>query len=198
MTAQTFIFIGRSGAGKGTQVEWLKKKLNSHPAPAPILHVETGQHFRSFMAQDVYSARLTKEIQTRGDRPPSFIAAWLWADYLIKNFTGTEHVLFDGTPRSIVEAEVLDTALGFYHRQPAPVILLDVSYQCAVARLTARARPDDLAPGGIEKRLAWYETDVVPIIDYYRARPAAYQLHTINGEATEAEVHQAIATALAL
>lgn len=177
--SKTFIFIGRSGSGKGTQAELLIKHL-SVPGSPPVVYMETGRYVRELVNQPTYSGRLARATSDRGDRQPDFVAVYLWSDFMINHFIGSEHLVFDGTPRSLVEAQALDTAFAFYERAKPYVIFLDVPDECATKRLLARGRHDD-DENGIKKRLAWYERDVEPVIDYYR-RHSGYQFVRIDGE----------------
>ena len=51
MKLQTFIFIGRSGCGKGTQVALLQKYIKTQDYKRPILYIETGERFRQFIKE---------------------------------------------------------------------------------------------------------------------------------------------------
>src|SRR3989344_5759433 len=168
----TFIFIGRSGSGKGTQAELLIKYLKQ-TSQASVFYLETGRYVRELISQPTYSSRLAKAVSEIGERQPDFVAIYLWANFLIDNLVGGEHLVFDGTPRSLVEAQALDTAVAFYKLAKPRVIFLDVSAARARARLANRGREDD-DKDGIEKRLGWDERDVGAAIDYYR-RHSGYQ-----------------------
>ncbi len=186
---QTFIFIGRSGSGKGTQADLLIKDFKDRSQES--FYIQTGEQFRKFLATDSYSANKAKTRSAAGTRQPDFMAIYMWADLMIKEFKGGDmDLIFDGTPRSLVEAQALDTAFEFYGRELVHVIALHVSDDCATSRLTKRARSDD-DEHGIKKRLAWYEKDVVPALDYYRTNPR-YRLVEVDGERPIEEVHAEI------
>lgn len=185
----TFIFIGRSGSGKGTQAELLIKYLMA-TTTAPVVYMETGSYFRTFINQSTYSGQLAKAVAESGDRQPDFLAVYLWADFMLKNLKGGEQLVFDGTPRSLVEAQTLDTALVFYGYKKPMVIFLDVPTHCAKDRLINRGRHDDYEED-IRKRLEWYERDVSPVIDYYRANPN-YQFARIEGARGVELIHEEI------
>lgn len=192
MDKHTFIFIGRSGCGKGTQAELLMdylKQSGQTSATAPMLYIETGDKFRDYIAGTSHSSRLSKEIMDKSDRQPDFLAVWVWSNQLVDNVMGDEHIILDGTPRSLLEAQVLDTALKFYQRGPVQVIYLDVSNEWSKQRLLARGRADDQTNGDIAKRLAWFETDVKPAVEFFATNPD-YHFVKVNGEQTIEEVHQ--------
>lgn len=196
MSPQTFIFAGPSGSGKGTQVDLLKQHLAKKTPEIPQFSSYTGDGFRALMQGTTLASRLAKDIQEAGGLQPEFLAICLWADNLIKNVTGKEHLFIDGSPRKIAESMVLDSALQFYKRTPIHLILVNVSNAEAKRRLLLRSRHDD-GIAEIERRLFWYTTEVVPAIDYLKQRPG-YVFHDINGEQSPEEVHQAITKALAL
>mgnify|MGYP001616301979 FL=1 len=195
-TPLTFIFVGPSGSGKGTQVGLLKQYLQKRTPEIPQFSSYTGDGFRSLMNGTTTASRLAKEIQEAGGLQPEFLAVYLWADNLIKNVTGKEHLFIDGSPRKIAESMVLDSAMQFYKRNPIHLILVNVSPAEAKRRLLLRARHDD-STAEIDRRLSWYQTEVVPAVNYLKDRPG-YVFHDINGEQTPDEVHRTILTELGL
>ena len=62
MKFQTFIFIGRSGCGKGTQVALLQEYIKTRDHKRPILYIETGERLRQFIKEPSLSSRLAAEI----------------------------------------------------------------------------------------------------------------------------------------
>lgn len=187
MDLQTLIFIGRSGAGKGMQSGILQKFLSENTPEVPILYIETGEHFRRHIKDSGHTWDLARAVNEAGGRQPDFLAVWVWSHLFIEKMRGGEHIVFDGTPRSLGEAKMLSTALPFYERHNPTVVFLNVSRPWAEERLRGRGRVDDLNPEVVAKRLAWYEDDVLPAVDYYRKNPA-YNFLEINGEQTPEEV----------
>jgi adenylate kinase len=181
MELLTLIFIGRSGCGKGTQAELLQEHIKKLDQQHPIFYIETGERFRQFIKQDSLSSRLAAEIYKTGSRQPDFIAVWMWSHLLVENITGEEHLIFDGTPRSLQEAQILDTAITFYQRQRSHVIYLNISRETSKARMIARRRMDDINPEEIERRLNWFETDVLPAVEYYR-KYSKYNFIELDGD----------------
>src|SRR3989344_8107590 len=107
---QTFIFIGRSGCGKGTQAELLQEYVKKYIPDVPFLYVETGEKFRNFIKGQTFASKMSFDVYTKNDRQPDFLATYMWTHILIEDFKGHEHLMFDGAPRSLTEAKVLDTA----------------------------------------------------------------------------------------
>jgi adenylate kinase family enzyme len=189
MELQTFIFIGRSGCGKGTQVGLLQEYIKKQDHNRQILYIETGERFRQFIKEHSLSSRLAAEIYKTGNRQPDFIAVWMWSHLLVKKMTGEEHVIFDGTPRSFREAQILDTAITFYSRQRPHVIYLNISRETSKARMMARRRMDDVNEEVIERRLNWFESDVLPAVEYFR-KYSKYNFIELDGDQPVEAVQQ--------
>ena len=189
MELQTFIFIGRSGCGKGTQAGLLREYIKKLDHRRPILYIEMGERFRQFIKEDSLSSKLAAEIYKTGNRQPDFIAVWMWSHVLVEKMTGAEHVIFDGTPRSLHEAQILDTAITFYRRQRPHVIYLSIPREISKARMLARRRMDDINEEEIELRLNWFESDVLPAVEYFR-KYSKYNFIELNGDQPVEAVQQ--------
>lgn len=190
MTPQTILFFGRAGSGKGTQAQLLMEYLKTHDGGRKCLYLETGQKLRDFITRDNHSARLTKEVMETGGLMPPFMPIWLWTSFLVENFTGDEHLVFDGLCRRRYEAPILDTALQFYKRENVAVIIINTSNEWSIKRALERGRSDDDL-SEIKKRLEWFDTEVVSAIQYFRDNPV-YKVFDINGEQTIEEVNKEI------
>jgi len=187
MNPYTFIFIGRSGCGKGTQVDLLQKYIAEKYPSDEVFYLETGERFRSFIKEGTYSSNLSRKVYESGDRQPSFLAIWMWSHLLVESFKGTEHLIIDGSPRAYGEALAMDTALKFYGRK-AFVVHLNVSRNWSEERLFGRGRADDIDREKVKKRLDWFETDVMPAIEFFKTNPS-YDYIDINGEQSVEEVY---------
>lgn len=180
ISQKTFIFFGRSGCGKGTQANKLMEYLRDIDPGRRTLYVETGARFREFMQEANHTSGLIRDIIGRGGLLPGFLPVWIWTDYLIRNTSGNEHIIFDGLSRRPEEAPVLDHAIRFYNRPETYVIHINVSSEWASKRLLARGRADDTS-ARIEERMRWYDADVIPAIEYFKSQPGYIYLE-INGE----------------
>lgn len=192
---QTFIFLGRSGCGKGTQAKLLIEHLAKETG-IEAYYIESGATFRSFIKEEGYTNGLAKEVADRGGLQPEFLSIWVWSNVLVGSFQDKrKHLVFDGMPRKVFEAPVFDAALDFYAREERFFIHLDVSEAWAYERLMARKRADD-TPEYIANRLAWYKSDVEPTINYFKTS-GAYRYLRIPGEQSIAEVQAAIVKGIA-
>ncbi|MFA6397389.1 MAG: nucleoside monophosphate kinase [Candidatus Paceibacterota bacterium] len=198
MKPKTFIFIGRSGCGKGTQIELLEEYIrNNDEEERNILRVETGKRFREFTKGEKYSNKLAADIAKDAGLQPDFLAVNFWSNFLINEYNGEQHLFIDGTPRSVLEAKTWTTAIKFYKIENPVVIYLDVSHGWAEDRLEGRGRTDDIKKEHIERRLNWFDTDVLPTIEYFMINPL-YKFFRINGQQPVEEVHQAIIEKISL
>jgi adenylate kinase family enzyme len=194
-TPTALVIMGRSGCGKGTQAKLLMDYLVATSPDQPILYIETGKSLRAFAAGEGHSEQLVKACMDTGARTPDFLAIWNWANQLVERFTGKEHIVIDGAPRSALEAAALFTAFSFYHSSQPIIIHLDVSAAWATERLVARGRGDDQELSDIQERLRWFDTEVAPAIAYFAANPAC-RVITVNGERPIETIHQDIVSQL--
>ncbi len=191
MSPKTFIFIGRSGCGKGTQAVLLREHFKKENPQADIFYLETGARFRQFIGNGNYSSELSSGVYLSGARQPDFLAIYIWAQILIENLKGGEHLIIDGTPRSENEAKILDTALSFYKRERPVVVYLNISREAAEERMRARKRIDDKDDEKNDKRLNWFDSDVYPAILYLKNN-SRYRFVEVDGENSQEEIHEEI------
>lgn len=186
----TFIFAGRSGCGKGTQLKLLKKYLSEVDPNHPQFDFATGDGFRKLFEGQTLTAELSKKITHQGKLQPLFLTIWLWANEFVKNLTPEQHLFIDGYPRRFAESEAVDSALKFYNRAKPIVLNFIVSRESSRARMLSRGRADD-TPELAEERLNWYDEKVTPAIDFFRNNED-YIFLDINGEQTIEAIHQDI------
>lgn len=188
----TIIFIGRSGCGKGTQAGLIKNRISDHDLDKRnILYVESGDKFREFVRENNFSAKLSKIIYDRDDRQPDFLACLMWGGMLLDQLAENMHIVFDGVGRSESEAKMLTTALWFYERIKPTVVYINVSRKWSEEHLLKRGRADDVNIERIDKRLDWFDKDVLPAIEHFKSNPF-YRVIEINGEQSVEAVHAEI------
>lgn len=153
-----------------------------------VLYVETGEKFRNFIKGEGYTNKKSLAVYERDELQPSFLAAHMWTSEIIEKFRGVEHLVLDGTPRTLDESSILTSAFSFYGIEKPAVLHLNVSREWSKNHLLARGRFDDANGEKIEKRLNWFESDVVPALEYFRENDF-YRFFEINGEQTIEKVH---------
>lgn len=186
--------IGRSGGGKGTQAQMLKSYLEGKGYTS-VHHITTGAGFREFVGSNSYVANLAQEANTTGTLQPEFLAVWNWANIFIQNLKGGETVILDGAPRKPFEVHVLHSAITFLGYRDPIVIYLDVPESRSREQLLSRGRDDDKSEETVNRRMGWFDTDVLPTLDVYLNDPRYKVLH-INGNQSVDEVHQEIVAKL--
>jgi adenylate kinase len=162
------LMLGPQGCGKGTQA----KRIS---ATYGIPHISTGEMLREMKELPTDVGRELKEVMDRGDLVNDELMVRLIEDRLSRGDTLGGFIL-DGFPRTMSQAESLDVLLRDLGRNLDVVFDLQVAdHQVLIDRMVRRAaeegRSDD-TPEAMERRLALYERETAPLIDYYRTRQA--------------------------
>ena len=186
---KVIILMGRSGCGKGTQAKLLQKKFGFD-------YLSSGDLLRARTKIDDFSGQKLKKVMSQGNLAPTFLISYIWSEKIreIKNKPNLKGLIIDGSPRSLLEAELTSDIFEWYEWSDIKVILLDISDEEAFNRLTKRQRFDDKIEA-IRSRLDFYKNDVQPTIDYYEKQG---RLIKVNGQQSIEEVHQEIWSQLKL
>lgn len=186
------IFLGLSGSGKGTQVQLLADVMRGfHPAHV----VSTGDLFRRLQEFTTDVGKRVKRILQEGGLPFDDLATTMWMHEIAFRVHEHEGIVFDGAPRRLDEAKNIDRFLEFLERKEyTKVVYLSVTPEEITKRLLHRGRADDNLTA-IEGRIDYFQTSVLPVIDYYRKEG---RLIEINGEQPVEKVHEDIVKALRL
>lgn len=188
---KTFIFIGRSGCGKGTQAKLFMEKYKESRPNESFYYLESGKKFRDFIGEGTYSSELSKKIMDSGKLQPEFLAVWAWSSLMVENLKKDQHLVLDGTPRKLHEVNILESAFDYYGIKDIYVIHIDITKEETKRRLALRGRLDDQNPEDVDKRLEWFDAEVTPAIDFYINNPRYNYVH-INGEQEAEVIHQEI------
>ena len=182
------LLLGVQGSGKGTQAKRIASEYG-------LAHIATGDILRRAMADGSELGRRVRPIYDRGDLVPDDLMIELIRERLQAPDTHDGFIL-DGFPRTMPQAEALDTMLSEIERPLSVVFELQVPDQVAIERLTRRAgeegRPDD-TPEAIAKRIDLYHRETEPLVSHYRL---AGNLVGIHGDRPENEVFAEIQQAL--
>lgn len=197
MQPTTVIFIGPQGSGKGTQIELLYKVMTVKDPARRVVDIQTGRRFRALAAKhETFAERKINATLDTGVLQPDFLTHILWGQAMLDQLDPKSHLLVDGFPRTVPQAEVLDDALAFFEREELHVVNLDTPEEVVRQRMHERARADD-TDESIEERLRWYREETLPVLDYYRVRPDT-TVHDLVGTDTIEGVHAQILAALKL
>lgn len=197
MQPTTIIFIGPQGSGKGTQIERLAAVMAEKDPARRVVDIQTGRRFRALAAKrETYADKKIADSLDSGELQPDFITHLLWGQAMLDQLDDKSHLLIDGFPRTVTQADVLEDALDFFEREHIHVINLDTPEEVVRTRMQERARADDTTDS-IETRLRWYREDTLPVLDFYRVRPDT-TVHDIDGTDSIDGVHEQIIVALEL
>ena len=152
------ILFGPPGAGKGTQADLLKDKFN-------LLHLSTGDILREEVSNNTNLGQQAKKFMDSGELVTDELIIGMIKNK-IDSTTNVEGFLFDGFPRTISQAESLDSMLLSNNLNVDKVISLEVDDDVLTERLLSRGRSDDNEET-IKNRLNVYKNQTLPIKDYY-------------------------------
>lgn len=194
MSPNTIVFIGPQGSGKGTQLSLLKEFLTSRGGK--VFHYDAGLALRNLVASKTYTGEIVHELMQNGELVPDFCITSLLFSTFNELVEKDSHLIIDGFPRSVSQAEILDNFLDFYGRKQADVVLLSLSKKRSVERLLLRGRADDTAEA-IENRLSLFQKKTRPVLDYFKGKDR-YRIHDIDGDQSIEDVHEDVLKSLHL
>jgi len=197
-TRLAVIFLGPPGAGKGTQAKEVRRRLS-------LPQLSTGDMFREHVTNGTELGRRAKPIMDRGDLVPDEIVLGMIEERLAKPDVSAGFIL-DGFPRTIPQAEQLDRILAAKGFGKPIVIHFVVNREILLRRLTGRRmcavcgriyhihdqpprnpgicdddagtlfqRRDD-SEEVIGERLATYDRQTQPLVEYYRSRGSLFDV----------------------
>lgn len=170
------ILFGPPGAGKGTQAASLCESL-------AVPHISTGDIFRAAISAQSPLGVKAQTFMDRGELVPDEVVVGMIRERLTQSDTSSGWIL-DGFPRTLAQAETLDSLLSELDQSYDTVISLKVPDELLVQRMLGRGRKDD-TEDVIRRRLQVYQEQTAPLIDYYRDRNS---LQDVNGTGDIKEV----------
>ncbi|MCC6173708.1 MAG: adenylate kinase [Chloroflexi bacterium] len=209
------LLIGGPGAGKGTQAKYLSETLR-------IPHIASGDLLRDHRRRGTPLGRAAQTYMDRGDLVPDGLVVDLMMNRLAAP-DATRGALLDGFPRTVAQAEALDTALARHDGGVHAALYLDVPAEVLVERLCGRwfcggcqqtyneriePLPSDMRCSAcgtrlgqrpddrcdvIEHRVEVYFHETAPVLSHYSGRRL---LHRLNGNRTPDDVRDALLDAL--
>jgi len=203
------VFLGAPGAGKGTQSELVASKFHRP-------RISTGDILREAVRNKTALGLEAKACMDQGKLVPDAVVVGIVKEKLAEPVCAAGFLL-DGFPRTVPQAEALSNILDSGRQRLDRVINVLVSREDIVRRLSgrrscakcqavfhvnfARPRRDGVCDrcGGeliqrsddrretVDARLAVYEDQTAPLIDYYRRKGL---LSELDGSGSVEAVHQ--------
>ncbi|SEN73894.1 Adenylate kinase [Mesobacillus persicus] len=124
------VLMGLPGAGKGTQAEKIVSKYN-------IPHISTGDMFRAAIKEGTELGMQAKSFMDQGALVPDEVTIGIVRERLSKPDC-EKGFLLDGFPRTVAQAEALETMLADLDKKIDYVINIDVDQSILMERLTGR------------------------------------------------------------
>jgi len=157
------VLFGPPGAGKGTQADLLKERYG-------LDHISTGLVIRREIEAGSPIGKRIEAFVTRGELAPDHLLIDLIANY-VREHQEEAGIIFDGFPRTTVQAEAFDEIMSRYGLSVDVMLSLDVPDEMLIERIVKRAetsgRPDDADVAVIRHRIDVYKAQTSVVADYY-------------------------------
>jgi len=124
------VLMGLPGAGKGTQAEKIVEKYG-------IPHISTGDMFRAAMKDETELGLKAKSFMDKGELVPDEVTIGIVRERLSKDDC-EKGFLLDGFPRTVPQAEALESILSDLEKKLDYVINVQVDQEILMERLTGR------------------------------------------------------------
>jgi len=210
------ILLGPPGAGKGTQAERLEEDFH-------LPYYATGNILRAAVEEGTDLGKKAKEYMDAGDLVPDEVIIGVIIER-VKNEEASDGFLLDGFPRTVPQAEALESELDDLGRRLTAALLIDVPDDEVVRRLSGRRQckknghpyhvefnkpkhegvcdidgspliqRDDDKPETVRNRLKTYHDKTSPLVEFYEDRGI---LKRFDGTRSPTEVHDHIRATLA-
>ena len=173
------ILLGPPGAGKGTQARRLEESRG-------LVQLSTGDMLRALVAEGGPLGQQAKDIMAAGKLMPDSLMVEMIGERISKPDVSKGFIL-DGFPRTVAQAEALDTMLRAENLTLDAVVELKVDEPALLARIERRVaeavaagktvRADD-NPEALRVRLEAYRAQTAPVAGYYERTG---RLATVDG-----------------
>lgn len=183
------VLFGAPGCGKGTQAQRLKEHYG-------IDHVSTGEVIRDQIRRGTELGHNMESYISQGKLAPDQIVIDMIADYMMSH-RDAAGCIFDGFPRTTVQAEEFDKILSVHHLKVDVMIDIRVPEAELVKRILLRGkdsgRADDASEEVIRGRIEVYNRQTAVVADYYAAQG---KYASVNGMGTMDDVFGRITTVI--
>lgn len=172
---ERIVIFGPPGVGKGTQASALNRVYG-------LAHIGAGDLLRAAKNEDSDLGREIKGYMDANVFVPDEIIVKLITAEILK--LGRRGFILDGFPRTVSQAEKLETLLAQMGIPLTQAIFLEAPDSVLLERVLQRRRADDTEEI-LAQRLQDYRTKTAPLAEYYRAKNLLVE---IDGTGTEVDV----------
>lgn len=201
------ILLGPPAAGKGTLAQWLIRDFG-------LVHVSTGDMLRKAIADGTELGRIAKPLIDAGQLVPDDVVNGIIKEWL-QGADPAKGIVFDGFPRTVAQAQALDSMMAGVGRKIGCVVSIQVTEDIVVERIGGRwscpkdgsvyhatnyppkvagkcdkcggdlVQRDDDKPEKIVERFKQYLEKTMPLTAYYEKTGV---LFAVDGKAGSADV----------
>jgi len=210
------LLFGPPGAGKGTQADRLQADFS-------LPFISTGDMLRANVKDGTELGQQAKQYMDAGDLVPDELIVAMAAERLSEQ-DARDGFILDGFPRNLEQAKALDEQLSELRRHVTAALLIDVSDDEVVRRISGRrvcvkaghnyhvefdppkregvcdqdgsrlVQRDDDKDEVVRKRLEVYHEQTEPLVEYYDEQGV---MRRIDGTRSPADVHDHIRAVIA-
>ncbi|MBQ9878771.1 MAG: adenylate kinase [Bacteroidales bacterium] len=175
-----YILFGPPGAGKGTHSGAISEKYN-------LKHISTGELLRAEIAAGTELGQKAKSLISVGALVPDEVVEGM-IENAFDTIKGVDGFLLDGFPRTLAQAEALDSILEKRGESVTAVVSIMIPDELIYKRIEGRAliegRADDADRSIIKHRIDTYHSQTEPLIAFYKEQGKYYEVD-VTGDTIE-------------
>jgi len=158
------IICGAPGCGKGTQSDLIVEKYK-------LKHLSTGDLLRKEIAEKSELGKVAESYISKGNLVPDEMIINILSKNIEEN-NNSNGIILDGFPRTVAQAEALQSMLSNNGKEISVLLDLSVEKDELIDRLIKRGQTSGRSDDNMEtikKRLEVYEIQTAPVSDFYRS-----------------------------
>jgi len=158
------VIFGAPGSGKGTQSKLIAEKYK-------LVHLSTGDMLRQEIARGTEIGIIADALISKGNLAPDDLIIKMIEQQIDTHKNDCNGFIFDGFPRTVAQAKVLDELLAKHGKKLTLMIDLHAEEGLLINRLLKRGLTSGRSDDNLEvikKRLDVYHKITLPVLDFYK------------------------------